>query len=296
MSILTIFVPTFNRAEVLNKNLRLLCTEISQQELPITIVISDNASNDHTESVGKKYSTEFEFVKYRRNGQNMGMDGNFLSCFKLGSGKYTLLLGDDDYPISGQLAYLVNVLENTEANLVHLKIGASEPGPPFEYCGDAAIKEISFWITYISSNIVKSSLAKAYAGEKYKGTLLAIVPLYVSAIYADDRKILVVTQRIFSDGVSSKSNGGYSYFKVFVENYNQIMSEILPKDTANRLLPYLMRDIFKRYLVGGIARLLIKKDKGNYDTQDSLKILFRYYGLKPYAYIHLIKHIITKYV
>ncbi len=296
MSVLTIFVPTFNRAEVLEKNLSLLCTEISQQNLPVTVVISDNASSDNTESVSTKYATQFDFVKYKRNDQNLGMDGNFLSCFELASGKYTMLLGDDDYPISGQLAYLVNVLENTEANLVHLKIGAIDPGPLVEYCGDAAMKEISFWITYISSNIVKSSLAIAYAGEKYKGTLLAIVPLYMSAIYAEDRKTLVVTRRIFSDGVSSKSNGGYSYFKVFVENYSQIIGEMLPKGTMHRLLPYLMKDIFKRYLVDGIARLLIEKNKGNYDTRDSWKILFNHYGLKPYAYICLIKHVIVKYV
>ena len=296
MTVLTIFIPTFNRADVLDKNLCLLCTEISQQELPVTVVISDNASRDNTESVSKKYATQFDFVSYKRNAQNLGMDGNFLSCFELGSGKYTLLLGDDDYPISGQLAYLVNVLKNTEANLVHLKVGATEPGPLFEYRGDAAMKEISFWITYISSNIVRSSLAKAYAGEKYKGTLLAIVPLYISAIYTEDHKTLIVTRRIFSDGVSSKSNGGYSYFKVFVENYNQVISEVLPKGTTHRLLQYLMKDIFKRYLVDGIARLLIEKNKSNYDTRDSWEILFKHYGLKPYAYIHLIKHLIAKYV
>lgn len=296
MSVLTIFVPTFNRAEILDKNLSLLCAEISQHDLPITVVVSDNASSDHTESVSRKYAAEFGFVQYKRNSQNLGMDGNFLSCFALASGKYTVLLGDDDYPIPGQLAYLVKVLEETEADLVHLQIGATAPGPTLEYSGDAAMKEISFWITYISSNIVKSSLAKSYAGEKYKGTLLAIVPLYLSAIYASGRSTLVVTQRIFSDGVSSKSNGGYSYFKVFVENYSQIISDALPRGAAGRLLPYLMKDIFKRYLVGGIARLLIEKKKGNYETRDSWKILFRHYGSKPYAYIHLIKHLIVKYV
>ena len=296
MKVLTIFIPTFNRADVLDNNLRLLCTEISQKELPVAIVISDNASMDNTESVSKKYAAQFDFVSYKRNAQNLGADGNFLSCFELGSGKYTLLLGDDDYPISGQLAYLVNVLKNTEANLVHLKIGATDPGPLFEYRGDAAMKEISFWITYISSNIVKSNLAKVYVAEKYKGTLLAYVPLYMAAIYIEDRNTLIVTRRIFSDGVRSQNNGGYSYFKVFVENYNQIIREELPKGTTHRLLPYLMKDIFKKLLVDSIARLLIERNKGNYDTRDSWKILFKQYGLKPYAYINLIKHLIKKYV
>lgn len=296
MTVLAIFIPTFNRSEVLDKNLNLLCTEISQKDLPVTVVISDNASSDNTESVSRKYATQFDFVKYKRNIQNLGMDGNFLSCFEQASGKYTMLLGDDDYPVPGQLAYLVKILEKTEANLVHLKIGTSDTDPLIEYSQQEAIKEISFWITYISSNIVKSSLARSYTGKKYIGTLLAIVPLYILAIYSNNQKTLIVTQRIFADGVSSKSNGGYSYFKVFVENYSQIIGEVLPKDVSSRLLPFLKKDIFKRYLVDGIARLLIEKNKGNYDTKNSWRILLKHYGLKPYAYVHLIKYLIIKYV
>lgn len=296
MSVLTIFLPTFNRAEILDGNLSLLCAEISNQELPITVIVSDNASSDHTESVVKEYTSRYSFVKYKKNAENLGMDGNFLSCFEKAEGKYTLLLGDDDYPIPGRIAYLVDILRDTEANLVHLQIGAVDQEAPIEYGSDEAVKEISFWITYISSNVVKSSLARSYAGGKFKGSLLAIVPLYISAIYADHRSTLLVKRRIFSDGVSSKTNGGYSYFKVFVENYSRIVREALPEQSARRLLPHLMKDIFKRYLVDGIARLLIEKDRGNYDTRDSWKILFKHYGSKPYAYVHLIKHLLVKYV
>jgi abequosyltransferase len=296
MTVLNIFIPTFNRAEILDKNLGLLCAEISQHHLPVQLVISDNASTDNTELISQKYASSFKFVKYKRNKKNLGMDGNFLSCFRMGVGKYTMLLGDDDYPISGQLTYLVDILKKTDANLVHLKIDGCASSERMHYSGDAAMREISFWITYVSSNIVKSSVANRYCGEKYEGSLLAIVPLYISSIYTDGSGILVINQRVFADGVSSKTNGGYSYFEVFVKNYYEILFDVLPETTKKILLRYLMKDIFKRYLVGGVVRLLFEKKKGNYDMKDSWRILFKYYGLKPYAYISLIKYLIVKYV
>ena len=83
----------------------------------VDIVVSDNASTDHTEAMINDIVKENPSVFYHRNNTNLGMDRNADLAVQLSRGEYVLLLGDDDILESGALAEILHCLS------VHPDIG-----------------------------------------------------------------------------------------------------------------------------------------------------------------------------
>lgn len=80
--LLTIAIPNFNRAGYLKELLSLLAAQL-RNEPRVELIISDNASPDETPAVVQDFVARGLRVRYTRNVQNIGSDGNFLPCFEL---------------------------------------------------------------------------------------------------------------------------------------------------------------------------------------------------------------------
>lgn len=112
--VLTIAIPTFNRAFYLEKSLNNIIPQImvvNSSTKKVELLVSDNASKDNTEEIVKKFCSNYGFIRYNRNVENLGPDRNFLTCINLANGKFTLLIGDDDTLIAGALKGIVETLE-----------------------------------------------------------------------------------------------------------------------------------------------------------------------------------------
>lgn len=92
--LLAICIPTYNRAEVLQKNLSILISSIGKYDIPI--YISDNASEDHTKSIVSRFQNEYTNIFYSANASNIGAIANFEKVLKMPDSRYRWLLGDDD--------------------------------------------------------------------------------------------------------------------------------------------------------------------------------------------------------
>lgn len=90
--ILCIVIPTFNRAEFLDRCLAFAVEAIGDHVVPICI--SDNCSSDNTSEVVKKWLSVYPLISYSRNDANMGPDRNFEMALKMGQANYVWLLGD----------------------------------------------------------------------------------------------------------------------------------------------------------------------------------------------------------
>lgn len=87
----TIAIPTYNRA---NKTLpQTLQSALDQTYENLEIIVSDNCSTDDTEQVVRRFGAN---VKYVRQAENLGLNGNFNQCIDHATGDYVLLLHDDD--------------------------------------------------------------------------------------------------------------------------------------------------------------------------------------------------------
>jgi hypothetical protein len=117
--LLTIAIPTYNRAA----NLELLLSGLASQlsGLPqVELIVSDNASPDSTEELMRRLGNEGLRCRYIRNSTNIGSDLNFLQCYREAAGKYVWIFSDDDYIFPGAIARVVRLLEQAEYDIVYL--------------------------------------------------------------------------------------------------------------------------------------------------------------------------------
>ncbi len=116
--LLSIAIPTYNGSKTIRNMLNLL---LEQYDSRIEIIISDNCSTDETPRIINEYLENFPFVRYIRQEHNGGADFNFLQCMKLASGKFTMLISDDDIIIENAIEKILCFLEKyPEISLAYL--------------------------------------------------------------------------------------------------------------------------------------------------------------------------------
>lgn len=90
MIILSICIPTFNRAEILRRNLALLLPQCAGK--PVEVCVSNNASTDGTAEI----LASFQGIRVQIQESNIGIDRNILAALRMGEGKFVLPIGDDE--------------------------------------------------------------------------------------------------------------------------------------------------------------------------------------------------------
>ncbi|MEO0454857.1 MAG: glycosyltransferase family A protein [Verrucomicrobiota bacterium] len=121
--LLTIAIPTFNRAEHLSALLSALCQELVDWTA-VEIVVSDNSSTDDTSQVASSFKDQFARFYYFKHKENVGMDGNFLGLAEVSSGHFLWTLCDDDLIFSGALNRVLQILR-VELDLDFLQLNYS---------------------------------------------------------------------------------------------------------------------------------------------------------------------------
>ncbi len=190
---LTIAIPTYNRAEILNKNLSLFIDELDDD---VEVLVSDNASSDDTENICKTYRDNHSKFSYFRNSKNLGYDQNVLNCVARSSGSYVWFLGDDDFLDPALIKVVVEALkkENPDGALVNATVINPLNNKiiidNLSGCSDDFLVHVdsnqfviySKWATLISSLIVRRSLIELEFLSAYVGSCFVQVPLFWRAI------------------------------------------------------------------------------------------------------------------
>ncbi|WP_316796884.1 glycosyltransferase family 2 protein [Pedobacter agri] len=118
--ILSICIPTFNRAEYLKSCLLSIFYQINGVD-SIEVVVSDNHSNDDTISILESFSHVPNF-RYFSNSENLGMSKNIISLISRAEGEFCWLIGDDDFILNGALEALINkIKENPSIDFFYVK-------------------------------------------------------------------------------------------------------------------------------------------------------------------------------
>ena len=111
-----ILIPTFNRCSFLKKNLQHLSQQISSSGYQdnFNIIISDNASQDDTETIVRDFIRKNQIinVRYYRNELNIGLEKNMVKLLSLAVSDYILWIGDDDDLAEGYLIFIVEMIRD----------------------------------------------------------------------------------------------------------------------------------------------------------------------------------------
>jgi len=119
--LLSICIPTYNRAELLRSALLSLMAEVREYEGVVELVVSDNCSTDETAQV-VEWARRLGPVRYHRNEENVGAIPNILLLAdRLAAGEFCWLLGDDEMVRPGAVAKLVEILRaNPDLDYVYV--------------------------------------------------------------------------------------------------------------------------------------------------------------------------------
>jgi glycosyltransferase involved in cell wall biosynthesis len=223
--LLTIAIPTYNRASCLRELLPILADHL-KDESRVELIISDNASPDQTPSVVQDFVSRGLRVRYIRNPHNIGPDANFLQCFEQARGKYVWIFSDDDLIIPGGIARILSYCEDAEYDLMwvsNYSFGKSHTPLPVKGRRDAVdisdpvayAKRIHVFFTFISGNIINKDTVLAAGPKEFYGlvgTGLAQLGWTYTALNRFTRGLYIREKLV---AMRADNTGGYKLFQVF---------------------------------------------------------------------------------
>ena len=260
-ALLTIVVPTYNRAAYLQRLLQTLRTELDGLHDEVQVLVSDNASTDHTSSLLHSLKTQWPALIVQRNQSNLGADGNFCECMDRVETRYCWFIGDDDLPKVGVVRQIVTLLHKTSPTLVYMQSEwfASITGPgQGESVGAlradamdalAFARRVHVWLTFISGVILDRSLLMQRLGKhtirRFTGTSLVQLG-WVLPLLQSDGHFIFINDRCM---LATKDNtGGYPLLSVFGVGFARIANETFGR--GSRMADILIGRSIVHYLPG----------------------------------------------
>jgi abequosyltransferase len=297
--VLTLAIPTYNRAQDLVRLLEALSQELQGLEEKVSLVVSNNASTDDTQQVIDSFVAGKLQIKVLHQATNLGMDGNFCACVEQVDGAYFWLFGDDDLPVRGAIPALVQLLESSNPDLVFLEsrwlpdvsIAARERLPEpliFNAISRAAFsRRVHVWTTFLSGMIVKKAamVEDAQALRIFHGTHISQMSWVVERLKEGTRFVYVRTPCVLA---TSGNTGGYSAVKVFAEHFPRIVRESLLQTPEQRDLAHaiVMRMVLM-YLPELLWNLRLAR-AGKFESENVAATLRPQLGRHPLTFLLLL--------
>lgn len=246
--VLSIAIPTYNRAECLSR----LLSELAEQvrgERAVELLISDNASTDHTQSVVQEYLDDGIPIRYIRNAENLGADRNILQCYESAAGVYIWIVGDDDVITLGAVRKILDYLAGADYDLVFVSnygfrdvyirpqgSGRQSKSPQVLTTPRDFVRRVNILCTFISANIVNKARVSSATHAAFAdliGTNLIQLGWIYTAIN-NHRKSLYIPEKLVATRVNN--TGGYRLFTVFGTNLQRISDEWLHNRRLSRIV------------------------------------------------------------
>lgn len=280
--LLTIAVPTFNRARYLQLCLDRLRDQVSGNEDRVEVIVSDNCSPDDTGAVVEQAKRDGLPVHYVRNQENIGADRNFIQCFRMARTVYVLLLSDDDILLEGGLKRLLAVLETGDYGVVHLRsygfsgdYNAERPKKSpdnikvYDEVNDF-IDDVNLMLTFVSGNIVnKDKVDPDLDLDAVARSNLAQFAWNLSAALNAEKNLYL---DYYTVAAQRDNTGNYPLCTVFGRNLREILDGFVTKGVDPSWFRPFDREVVCRFLPPFLIRF--KKDRGQFAAEDPYAMLY----------------------
>jgi len=244
--LLTIAIPTFNRAQFLTELLSSIFDQL-RNEPRVELLISDNASADETPRVVQDFVERGLRIGYLRNAVNVGAEPNFVQCFEKARGKYVWIVGDDDVLARGAISAILTYLEAESYDLVYVNSysfsGSKTPRAASLHVKALRItdasefaRRVNVFFTFISSNIVNREGLGMSSHEQLSslvGTSLVHLTWTYSALARYKVGLFIPEQLV---GMRINNTGGYKLLEVFGSTLKSITQQRLHSEGVKRAI------------------------------------------------------------
>lgn len=275
LPLLSICIPTFNRAAYLDTCLQSIYSQIGNNEL-IEVVVSDNASTDATPEIIDKYKSLYSNMRAVRNDTNIGGDPNIFYVTTLGRGKFVKMQGDDDYFVAGKIMPLLHLLHShPECGVIHISLinGSRPPGAGSGMSNFLAATTL--YAAFISSIVLRREDL-----ENIENPTLFMTSkfnqLYLQySILKNNPHFCIMYNSMFSYG--GAYNVKYSFAEVFFNGYPSILSHFLGTGLTAGEIAREKRQTLYNYTIPWF-----RNNKATVSTDEFEEVYTKYYQEEPY--------------
>lgn len=251
--ILTIAIPTYNRAPHLRHLLAVLAEELRGVS-DVELLISDNASTDDTLAVIREYQSRLN-IEVISNQTNLGAEPNVAQVFERARTEYVWVFGDDDAPKVGAVAALLGILKRESPDLVaipskwlpDIRIFADEPIEDDHYLildSFSFARRVNWWVSFLSGVVVNKQRFYEKFDHDYVmsciGTNLVHLSWVLGLLDNGNHFIQVDRQWVLA---TADNTGGYRVLETFAKNFSESARALCVQK------PALARQIMTRVIV-----------------------------------------------
>jgi abequosyltransferase len=287
--IISFCIPTYNREKYLARSIDAIVSQLTNQlKYRVELVVSDNGSTDLTKKIVEDYilSRPDHKIRLVSNTINIGMDGNFLNCFRNAKGKFVCLVSDDDFLLPGSVQKLFDIL-TLHPNVSGIFLNSFEmKGGPSEvegicYDSNEAIQRVGPRIFHLSGLLINREIFSKKNYENFDGCVIVQSYVYLDAIMDGDG-IYFPSQKFF-EITENNSSGGYSFFVVFVTNFCDLMSYALRIGFSYSAVKKVKLQHLKYFLIPFIVDFRLNNSHINVTKhfREGFRLIVNKYGLIP---------------
>ena len=224
--LLSICIPTFNRADLLKTNVLELIEEIRIYNIPI--IISDNNSTDETEKTVDWLKGKYKYITYYKQEKNI-QDRNFIFVLEKATTKYAWLLGDKNRIIPGAIKNILNSIRDKsfDAIIVNCSPARVKSIPSRVYTQPVELlNDLGWHTTMISTLIFSSELTEKKYFERYTQTKFMHVAGLFDALSERKCSVLWIDEPVITGPKAYVPNDWINnVFEIFFESWaNSVMS------------------------------------------------------------------------
>ncbi|MGV3581307.1 MAG: glycosyltransferase family 2 protein [Methylophilus sp.] len=265
--LLTIAIPTFNRASCLDVCLKRLSDELDNLSLGqcklVKVYVSNNASTDQSVHTLRKYNfSKAGGCEFTSNEFNIGGERNAIKCYESATTQYVWILGDDDVILPGGLKLVLDTLLLQQPDILYLgnyhfiesyldqKCAIKPKTKAISICKNSLdfAKRTNVMLTFISALVIRKRVNQDIMRDVTSGTNLPQLGWILPLLIGGNNFVIIEDWVVAAKGGNS---GGYSLIKVFGENLNMILNDILknrPKE-VNAILNGTIVNFFPGFLL-----------------------------------------------
>ena len=227
LPILSICIPTYNRASLLYHNLEVL----SQCDTNyFKLIICDNGSTDSTPQVIEKWKEYFPFFQVIRHEKNIFYDRNVASGLRVFDTEYCMMLGDGYLINNNNLHNLLKELSTYKYDAIIIDaFGQVDKGVQIYRDVNKIIKEIGWYLPLVSSCVFSKKMCQESFLQRYYDSQFEPYGVLVEYICSVDSFCvkMIDTVRLELNNAGSKKETGWGHhpFQTFgVEWFKFVMS------------------------------------------------------------------------
>lgn len=226
--LMSICIPTFNRASLLHKTLESITIQDAfAQTTDIEIIISDNCSDDDTQSVIASFTDAFpDKIRSYRPIEAVSADLNFEFVMAKGTGTYLKLHNDNLTIRDGSLAEIIKVLRATasEKPIIFFANGNMRRDNPIEVVSNINdfVRRVSYFSTWIGGFGMWRGEFLAMSDITRNAHMRLIQTDILFRLLASGKRAIILYEQYFI-GLDVGRKGGYNIAEVFGKNYLQIL-------------------------------------------------------------------------